>query len=440
MKTKCYTNRAQCCGFAAVLPAMLLMLAHPAVGADTIITSTSYLYQVPVPGVLVTNALGQVQLKGNVHLLAVQGSDPRATGRLQGNMDLAYQADGTSLGTGPAYLEVGAWQNQTNFTPMTGVWVLNWRGRMLADNSSQITMSGYGQGGNIDGLRMETTVTRAAGPYPDPAIPYLASGVIKAPPVTITNKISFENVTNWTYLDLGTNGSLSVSGRQITVGTGGDAPYLGPNLPWSIVPGQTLEARVKLVALNGVSAGAMLALYHDFGQGYILFKDSGSVVLLKQMGGSYPQLASKEALTSNTNVVLTLAVSRSGEDVNLTARVLDGVSGEVLEELVALDPVGWNSGVAPVLMLQTSSTPTPPPAEATFEDFELRTYDIPPVGICRAVQITVPCASGSSYTLESAPMPEGPWLPLNNPSSPGVQTFTTPAVKGAEFFRPQLAR
>ena len=460
-----------------LLPATLMALPALIARADTPFTSTSYLYQVPIPGILVTNSIGQVQLKGNVHLLAVQGSDLRATGRLQGNMDLAYQADGTSLGVGPAYFELGTWQDQTNFTATGGLWVMNWRGEMLADNSSQITMSGYGLGGNIDGLRMEATVTRGPGPYPATDIPYVTSGVIKPAPVTVTNTISLANARSWPDIPLGPQGSLTVTNGQMTISAawpgirtvnlGDNSVWADPWRAWSVTSGHTLEARVKLVRLNQISASACLALYYNFGLGYIFVKSRDYVSLLKQNGG-FAVFACKNVATSNTNVVMLLALTPSGQNVNLTARVLNGDSGEVLCELVAQDTPGsdpsltagqyqaltgnsvggivrdpagppWTSGVSPVLLLDQYTDGTLPAAEATFEDFGWRIYDIPPVGISRAVQITIPCAAGVSYSLESAPTLNGPWLPVNLQTPPGIQSFTVPAARASEFFRPQLA-
>ena len=133
-----------------LLAAVVVAQGTLAISADTSFTTTGYVYQVPSPGVLVTNALGQVLLQGNVHLAMMQSPDARATGRFQAGMDLAYQPDGTALFGGPAYFELGTWQNQTNFTPTGGLWVMQYRGVSQMDNSSQMTITGYGIGGSID--------------------------------------------------------------------------------------------------------------------------------------------------------------------------------------------------------------------------------------------------------------------------------------------------
>jgi hypothetical protein len=173
--------------------------------------------------------------------------------------------------------------------------------------------------------------------------------------------------------------------------------------------------------------------------------------------------------TRKTNEVLVLALTPSGNNVIFTGRVLDRDNGDaVLKEISVLDtpasdasltaaqvtsitgidvlgigpdPAGapWTTGTAPVLHVFQHTDGTLPPAEVTFAHFELRNYEIPPIGISRAVQITVPCPAGVSYWLESAPTLQGPWLPANTQIPPGMQQFTAPSSKQAEFFRALLA-
>ena len=56
---------------------------------------------------------------------------------------------------------------------------------MQAIFSLQLSIAGYGSGGNIDGRRIEETLVRtnALGPI-DPTVPYLYAGTIKPPPVS----------------------------------------------------------------------------------------------------------------------------------------------------------------------------------------------------------------------------------------------------------------
>ena len=69
---------------------------------------------------------------------------------------------------------------------------------------------------------------------------------------------------------------------------------------------------------------------------------------------------------------------------------------------------------------------TKPEATATFDNLALRRYEIPPVGVERAVRLTWP---------ESAVAAVGPWLPLNNPTGPGLKQLTVPATSDMQFFR-----
>jgi hypothetical protein len=164
--------------------AVLLLAALPAAAADTPYTATGWVIGVPVPGIWCTNALGQVGFRGNAHLARVVGTDARLTGRRTILVDGAAQTDGSSIIYGPVYHEVGTWDaTGTNFTPTGGMWENSYRGTMGTDGSLQLHIVGSGWGGTIDGLRLDETLTRVAGPPLDPTIPYQYTGTIKAPPV-----------------------------------------------------------------------------------------------------------------------------------------------------------------------------------------------------------------------------------------------------------------
>ena len=164
--------------------AVLLLAALPAAAADTPYTATGWVIGVPVPGIWCTNALGQVGFRGNTHLARVVGTDARLTGRRTIFVDGAAQTDGSSIIYGPVYHEVGTWDAAgTNFTPTGGMWEISHRGTMGTDGSLQLHIVGSGWGGTIDGLRLDETLTRVAGPPLDPTIPYQYTGTIKAPPV-----------------------------------------------------------------------------------------------------------------------------------------------------------------------------------------------------------------------------------------------------------------
>ena len=478
MKTRPQTFTAAGVGFATTALTASLLSATPPGWADTSFASTGYLSQVPVPGILVTNALGQVMLKGNVHVLSVQASDPRATGRLQAHMDLAYQTNGTAQFCGPVYLEIGTWQNQTNFTPTGGLWVMNYRGVAQADGRDQLALAGYGVGGNIDGLRVEGTGTKDPGTTFDPAIPYLFSGVIRPAPVSVTATIDLTKAAGWGDVSLPPDSSLSVVNGQLTVQAAwpgkrtaylwDTGAWLSPMTAWSVTSRRTLEARVDLVSLSGASAIVNLALYHDRGQGYWMGK-AGDYISLGKQNGNLSFFTCEKVLTHNTNEVLVLVLTPSGQDVLLTARVLDrGHGGVVVYETSFLDtpssdpsltldrvkeitgmnltgivpdPTGapWTSGTSPTLVLLQYTDGALPGVQATFANFELRTSDVPLPSISRPVQITVPCADGVSYCLESASSLNGPWLPVYLQAPPGVQSFTVPVTQDTEFFRTQVA-
>jgi hypothetical protein len=418
-------------------------------------------------------------LKGNVHVLAMQSSEPRVTGRFQAGMDVGYQADGSSVFGGQAYFELGTWQNQTNFTPTTGLWVMHYRGVGQGDNSDQITITGYGVGGSIDGWRTEATATRAAGAVFDPGIPYLVAGVLKSPPVTITTVIPLAGAGNWPHVSVGAHGSITTAGDQMTLRASwpgirtvyvpDTTAWAGPALPWTVTAGHTLEARVDIVSVSDASVHPLFALYHADGRCYGLMRGPDHLALAKQDWSSLSFLSCVRGAARKTNEVLVLALTPSGNNVIVTARVLDRDNAEaVICETTVLDtpssdpsltaaqvtsitgidlagimpdPAGapWTSGTAPVLHVFQHTDGTLPAAEVTFAHFELRNYEIPPIGISRAVQVSWPCPAGVRYAVESAPTPQGQWLPVLIQAPPAMQQMTVPASDLMQFFRLSLA-
>jgi hypothetical protein len=461
----------------SITTTLLLLAVLPATAqTNTPFTSTGWLAAVPVPGILCTNALGQTFLKGNVHVLRGQADDARMTGRVQAGMDVAYQTDGTAIFSGTAYNEVGTWQNQTNFTATGGLWEMSYRGVMQADGSDQFNVTGYGIGGTIDGQRVQCTATKAAGTPFDPAIPYLFSGIIKPAPLDTTvviNNFDGPTLPSWstgsgsgTMNLILTNGQLTIRGNWPgihTVDPSDTAAYAYPMQNWAVNQGQSLEARLDLVSLNGAAPGAVVALYHDSGLAYFMSKSRDSVCVGKQNSG-WTYLSADKLTTMNTNEVLVLALTPSGQNVILMARVLDKSNGgAVLYERIIVDtpasdpslnsaqlaaitgmtlsvrsdPSGapWTSGTAPFLAVFQYTDGTLSYAEATFDNFELRTYEIPPLGIQRAMRLTWPAPAGVNWAVESAPTVQGPWLPVQDPGLPGVQQMTVPANDIMGFFR-----
>jgi hypothetical protein len=459
----------------------LLLTTLPLVAAEPVAyTGSAYLVGVPVPGVLCTNASGQVSIKGNVHVLRVECTDPRMTGRLQATMALAYGADGSSTFGGTATQEVGTW-NLTDplhpqFTPMGGVWNLQYRGVGQPDNSNQYTVIGYGIGGAIDGLLMNQTVTRGPGATSDLSRPYIGSGVISAPPAdTIVVIDNFNDPPAPSWSEGAGNGSVTVNqtGGQLTIQgtwpfptqTSDDTTaWTSPTRAWSVHSGQSMETRADLVKLEGGGAGAVLALYHATGIGYWLVKAADYIVVGKHNQGQI-FLSAEKLVTPNTNLIMTLGLTPSGADVLLTARILDRSSaGTVLFERSVLDTpasdrsltvdevkaatgmtllrvqndqpsASWTRGDSPWLGVYQYTDGTLPPATATFDNFELRTFALPQVAMERTLRLSWPESAAADFGVEYAPTAQGPWLPLNTPTWPGFKQLTVPASSDMQFFR-----
>lgn len=456
---------------------------------DTAFTGTGWLAAVPVPGILATNAAGQVSLKGNVHVLRVQSDNTLVAGRLQAGMDLVYLADGSALFTGAAYAEPGTWDSAgASFTPAGGVWDLRYQGVSQADNSNVIRMTGYGIGGPIDGKQVELTATRAAGPVFDPAIPYQVSGTIKPPHLNarvVVDDFADNNFT-WpsysvgpvpapptgTFLATESNGQLTIgatwpspTARLIDSAAWADLEY-----PWAAAAGQTVEARVDLIALSETAAGAALALWHasDPGQAYYLVVGPNSLVIAKETGVGMAVFRGAQASLKDRRLVLSLALTPVGGNVILTGKALDRDNGAVIAQVAATDtpasdptlsgselaeltggrlwpdistdPVGppYTEGSAPLILVYHESDVTPVTASATFDNLELRTYEVPQIGVEPALRLTWP-STGMSFGLEAAPTVNGPWLPVLDGGPLGLQQTIVPADGPMKFFRARQA-
>lgn len=466
-------------GFSALALALPLLFAALPAGADTSFTTTNWMAGVPVPGIQYTNSSGLVYLKGNVHIHRVLSSDARIAGRLTAWMDLAYQADGSALLVGAAYVEPGNWDaTGTNFTPSGGVWDLKYDGVVQLDGSDQIHLVGYGNGGTIEGLRMECTATKGPGAPFDPAIPYFASGTIKPAPINTRAVLDdfADNHFTWTSSGAGagifaaveTNQQLTIRGtwNSPTLDVNNWCAWANPWHAWAVQPGQTVEARVDLASFNQAATAVGLCIYHVTGQAYLLTVARDWIMIGKQYWPGTAWYRLDKATITGTNAVLVLALTPVGQNVVLTGKVLDKASSAVLHQIsivdtpasdptltqaelaqltgcrpwndVITDPSGapWTSGDAPLLAVFQDTDGTKPPAEATFDNLEMRTYEVPQVGIERAVQLTWP-ATGMNFAVEAAPTLQGPWLPLNNTLLPGMQQITVPVNKSAEFFRLQ---
>ena len=462
--------------------ASLLVATLPLAAADPpTITGTGCLVGVPVPGILCTNASGQVSLKGNVHVLRVQADDARLTGRFQAGMDLAYQDDGTALFSGAAYQEVGTWNladpANPKFKPTGGTWDMIYRGVAQADGSDVITLTGYGVGGGIDGLRLEETITKGPGVPLDPAIPHLGTATIKPAPVdtrTVLDNFDDNRPTGWNPMSSNGQGKISETNQQFTVrgywpGVHSASLYDSwakgwISKAWAVADGQTLEWRVDLVGMSGSTsmvypgAGSWSAL-----RSYVIAVGRDFVAIGKLASGPAVLCCDKTTIKT-TNVVLALALTRVQTNLVVTARVLDKDNqGAVLFERSVVDTPGvdptlttaefealtgmrlqwWKdlkeaplfSGDSFNLEIFQCNDGAQPAAEVIFDNLELRACEIPQIGIAQAARLTWPAAATVDFAVEYAPTVNGPWLPLNDQSLPGLKQMTVPANRDMQFFR-----
>jgi len=228
--------------------------------------------------------------------------------------------------------------------------------------------------------------------------------------------------------------------------------------------GQTLEVRADLVGLNDEAAAAQISLGGSAGV-YFLSKTRDSIALAKWTPGNHNSFfACETAAVRNTEVILALALTRVAQNVIVTARVLDKADPNVVlyartvVDTPTADPsltadeyaqvsgmhlLGINRDAAgepptafrPGLWVFQYNDGTKGRAEATFDNLELRTSEIPPVGIERAVRLSWPASATINYAVEGGPTVQGPWLPVQDQTLPGFQTMTVPANVAAQFFR-----
>ena len=339
-------------------------------------------------------------------------------------------------------------------------------------------MAGYGIGGTVDGLRIELTATRAAGPTFDPTIPYLASGTIKPAPVSSNNVVDAFNLpplTGWTPGGGSRMPVLSITDGHFTIhcdwtGVPTSNPlatlaWAGHSQAWTVPDGHTVELRTDLVALNPAADSAVLAFaVQSGGPNYILMKGHSWLMLLKQNGAAMAVLCGDNVATPDTGVVMSLALTGAGQNVALTARIFDktdptkllyqrayldtpasdGVlSSQEIADLIGAslsgfgaDPgAAWKTGQRVWLGVWQNTDGTKPAAEAVFDNVELRTYEIPQVGIERVMRLSWPAPAGMNYAVEGGPTVQGPWLPVNDVATPGLKQMTVPANDKMRVFR-----
>ena len=397
----------------APLAACALLLPIAASAQTTPFTATGWINGVQSPGIICTNALGQVLYRGVVHTARVQATDPRVTGQVLIISDGAYNADGTVNMQGPCYLQVGTWDAAgTNFTPTGGLWELPWHGLMQTNYSAQVSIAGCGSGGAIDGWRLEMTLTRAAAAGPiDPAVPYLYNGTTREWRVDLVSLS--DNATNMADLVVST---ASAAGYGFF--TGRDFAYL---LKWS-------------------SSGAYSILWCETNA---LPLPNKNVVLALALTYEQPNLVIRARVLDkadpNTVLFEHSVVDTPASEPSLTAAQFKALTGidwsDLLTDAAEAPPT---SLLGTCLGLAQNTDGHQPVPTAVFANFELWTYEVPPVSIARAVQLTWPAPAGV-YAVEGAPTVQGPWLPVQDQAIPGFQTVTVPANSPAQFFRLQQA-
>jgi hypothetical protein len=457
---------------------VLLLAALPVAAADTPYTATGWVMGVPVPGIWCTNELGQVGFRGNAHLARVVSTDPRLTGRRTIYVDGAAQADGSSILYGPVYHEVGTSDaTGTNFTPAGGMWEISYRGTMETDGSLQLHLVGSGWGGAIDGLRLDETLTRVAGPTLDPTIPYQYTGTIKPAPVNTTEIVdNFDTppLTGWTPWIKGSS-TLSESNQQFIargyfpgVHTTSilDSYVCGiSDRTWTVPDERTLEWRADLVSLDE-NATNLAILAVGTVNGLYLFHKGRDFAYVWKWSPTYgvSVFSCEKSAVRNTNVVLALALTRVQPNLVITARVLDKADpNTVLYQSIVVDTpnanptlttaqfqalTGWRfldlvpdgpgapfTSFSVLLGVEQYNDGIQPAGRAIYDNLELRTSEIPGVGIERAVRLRWPVSSTLNYAVQGAPTLQGPWMPVQDTAVPGMSQMTAPASELMQFFR-----
>ncbi|MBE7503320.1 MAG: hypothetical protein HS113_24140 [Verrucomicrobiales bacterium] len=465
--------------------ACLLTLATPdtrAAAGVTSYTSTGYYLGVPYPGDTLAFAPDNVHVRNMLSLLRVQSSAARLTGRRTVLSHGYYHPDGSGTIYGTWTGEVGTWDltdpAAPKFTATAGLWDGSWQGAMQANHSWQVKIIGRGTGGAVDGLELIETATRGPGPLEDLAIPINYTGILGpagALNVRVLDDCDDGNTAAWQFVInkgagqlIPANGQLTVRGdwRGVRTGWPGDTGAWGvlPNT-WKLQDGQTIELRVDVVSLSQTARDAQL-WFGDVSRGYALHLGKDYLVFQKFESGRGAALQGGNFVAvKHTRVVLAFALTAAGDNLILTGRVFDKdnptamlyetssvdtpgadpviSNAEIKEKLgmdVSFDPDWsgrpWTSGVRVNVGVWQYTDGTLDPAEATFDNLELRTYDVPLLAIGKAVRLQWP-ASAFPFTVEGASTIQGPWLPVLEPvfESGGVKQVTVPTSDAMRVFR-----
>lgn len=437
-------------------------------------TATGVVISGQAGSLIFTNQVGQVLFRGNMHTAQVTSPDPRMTGRRRITVDGFYNADGTADIWGTSYHEVGTW-NGLEFTPTGAFWDLRYSGRMGVDNSLQLHLVGHGEGASIGGWHLDETLVRGPAPSPDDAtVPYQYSGRIDPPPSYTRALYDDFSGPALQWIPMGTGqGNLSVVDGKLEVhgswpGTvthwHGHSYFWGYRQhPWSVANGHTIEFRADLVSVTGgaTNAAAILLGRDSDAHFYVFFKGSHYLELAKYQGGGVLSVLFHERLTTrNENVVLSLALTRSGSNLILTARVFaPSPANAVLFQRSVIDSPkadptisrteygmvsGMNLDVVPefefapifsgdrlLLECWQYTDGTQPSVDVVFDNAELRLYDTPQIAMNSSVTLWVP----ENFAAEHAHSLEGPWAPVSETAFPGLKRLSVPTQDPAAFFR-----
>jgi hypothetical protein len=377
---------------------------------------------------------------------------------------------------GTCYQQVGTFDANTNFTPTAGLWEISYSGVMQTNNSLQLSFTGYGSGGAIDGQRLVETMTRgpAAGPI-DPAVPYLYTGTLKPPPLN-TNQLVDDFNQPYTYSTYGKGTCINNNGRFYAAGNFSTPTrsvmdsylFAGRTTMWTVPNGQTREWRAELVSLDANATNtAILAISASSSPGYAFHKGRDFAYLLKWSTGFGFSVLWCDRLAlplPHTNVVVAFALTRVQPNLVITTRVPDKADpSQVLFQHSVVDTPGSDPALTVAQFQALTGIPfldlvpdaaEPPPANvaallgvfqntdghqpvptAVWDNLELRTSEIPQLGIERAVRVSWPALGTLNYAIEGAPTAQGPWQPVQDATIPGMNQMAVPASGVMRFFR-----
>ena len=218
---------------------------------------------------------------------------------------------------------------------------------------------------------------------------------------------------------------------------------------------QTLELRADLISASQNDAWAGLHfLWRGQGQGYIFFKDQDEVGICKfyNAANALAWFSYENRPLPNANVILVLALTRRGSNVEITTRVLDkdNANAVLFERTVTdtpqADPVlpsgtvrgsrsepdeagtPWPVTTAPTAVEFTlqwanpESAPDANYAQVTYDNLEVWQYESPRLNIQKIVGLDTEQAvvlswpiTQAQFILESASSVDDPWDPVTDP-------------------------